>query len=307
VLAVMRFENLRQAAALVNQTGFGLTSGLESLDEREWDYWKNHVRAGNLYINRVTTGAVVLRQPFGGMGKSVFGPGLKAGGPNYVAQLMDFTDMPPPQSSGSPDLLTLAALSDGLRAAQHPEAERIAAAALSCEAAQLEEFGREHDHFQLVGQDNTRRYQPLENVRVRVHPADTAFELSARVCAAHAAGCRVTVSVPAELESPSVRLLEQLTESWAGAIEFVEETEGQLAAAMREGQADRVRYAAPDRASEEVLAAGGEAGGCVIRAPVSGEGRLEMLWCLREQSISTDYNRYGNLGTRANEKRAEIL
>ncbi len=84
VLAVMRFETLSEAVALVNQTGFGLTSGLESLDEREWDFWKKHIHAGNLYINRVTTGAIVLRQPFGGMGKSVFGAGMKAGGPNYV-------------------------------------------------------------------------------------------------------------------------------------------------------------------------------------------------------------------------------
>jgi len=37
------------------------------------DFWKQHIRAGNLYINRVTTGAIVLRQPFGGMGKSVSG------------------------------------------------------------------------------------------------------------------------------------------------------------------------------------------------------------------------------------------
>jgi len=36
MMAVMRFETLSEAVALVNQTGFGLTSGLESLDEREW-------------------------------------------------------------------------------------------------------------------------------------------------------------------------------------------------------------------------------------------------------------------------------
>ena len=57
--------------------------------------------AGNLYINRVTTGAVVLRQPFGGMGKSAFGPGIKAGGPNYVAQLMDFEACGDPEVSDS--------------------------------------------------------------------------------------------------------------------------------------------------------------------------------------------------------------
>jgi RHH-type proline utilization regulon transcriptional repressor/proline dehydrogenase/delta 1-pyrroline-5-carboxylate dehydrogenase len=92
VLAVMKAKDLKQAIALVNQTGYGLTSGIETLDEREQRTWIEGIRSGNLYINRVTTGAVVLRQPFGGMGKSAFGSGIKAGGPNYVAQLMDFQD-----------------------------------------------------------------------------------------------------------------------------------------------------------------------------------------------------------------------
>jgi len=44
----------------------------------------------------------------------------------------------------------------------------------------------------------------------------------------------------------------------------------------------------------------------VVSVAVSAEGRLELLWYLREQSISTDYHRYGNLGTRADEPRAEV-
>lgn len=158
VLGVMRFEKLSEAVALVNQTGFGLTSGLESLDEREWDYWKEHIHAGNLYINRVTTGAIVLRQPFGGMGKSGFGPGMKAGGPNYVAQLMEFTDVPAAVAAGSPTEPTLKVVCDGLRQAAHPEADRIVAALASYARNRQEEFGVEHDHFKLVGQDNVRRY-----------------------------------------------------------------------------------------------------------------------------------------------------
>ena len=57
------------------------------------------IRAGNLYINRGTTGAVVLRQPFGGFGKSAIGPGLKAGGPNYVVPLMRFRETGRPPAS----------------------------------------------------------------------------------------------------------------------------------------------------------------------------------------------------------------
>ena len=307
VLAVMRFEKLSEAVALVNQTGYGLTSGLESLDEREWSYWKEHVRAGNLYINRVTTGAIVLRQPFGGMGKSSFGPGMKAGGPNYVAQFMEFTEAGPAKAEGAPSKPTLAALCGGLRDRSHPEAERIVAAVLSYERSHRQEFAAEHDHFKLVGQDNIRRYLPAGSVRVRVHASDTAFELFARACAAHVAGCRVVISTPPGLDSLSVKLLEELTESWAGAIEFIAETDEQLAQAIRERQTDRVRYAMPDRPPVEVLQAGNEMGACVNGRPVSGEGRLELLWYVREQSISTDYHRYGNLGVRAAETRAEVL
>ena len=93
LLAVMPYRNLNEAIGLVHQTGYGLTSGLESLDDREQQLWSSRLRAGNLYINRPTTGAVVLRQPFGGLGKSAFGPGIKAGGPNYVLPLMHHTTL----------------------------------------------------------------------------------------------------------------------------------------------------------------------------------------------------------------------
>jgi len=58
----------------------------------------------------------VLRQPFGGMGKSVFGAGMKAGGPSYVAQLMDFTEVGAPAAGGLVlTSKTLAALCAGLK------------------------------------------------------------------------------------------------------------------------------------------------------------------------------------------------
>jgi RHH-type proline utilization regulon transcriptional repressor/proline dehydrogenase/delta 1-pyrroline-5-carboxylate dehydrogenase len=307
VLAVMRFEQLSAAVALVNQTGFGLTSGLESLDEREWTYWRDNIRAGNLYINRVTTGAVVLRQPFGGWDKSAFGPGLKAGGPNYVAQFMDFVDVPLKSRSCKPGNPSMVALCGELLARGDADAERIIAAVVSCEAAWRNEFGGQHDHFRLVGQDNVRRYRPFEHVCVRVDGRDSTFEVFVRACAAHLAGCRVVVSVPSGDTPARASLLEELTGSWAAAIEFVEETDAQLAEKIRSGRTERVRFTAADRVPLEVLRAGNEAGGCVISTAVSGEGRLEMLWYLREQSISTDYHRYGNLGLRTNEQRAEIF
>jgi RHH-type proline utilization regulon transcriptional repressor/proline dehydrogenase/delta 1-pyrroline-5-carboxylate dehydrogenase len=313
VLGVMKARNLKEAVALVNQTGYGLTSGLESLDDREQEFWRQEVQAGNLYINRVTTGAVVLRQPFGGIGKSAFGPGIKAGGPNYVAQLMEFEECGDPETSPSvsdpqladlrEQLLERADLPQGVPA---EEVSRVVAAIGSYDLNVRGEFGKTHDHFRLVGQDNLRRYRAVREIRIRLHPDDSFFELYARVAAAKAVGCRVTVSSPPEAEVEGLALLEELTEPWAGAIEFVEETEARLAEVIRAGETDRVRYAAAARVPPEIFAAAGETGLFLARTPVLAEGRIELLWYLREQSISDDYHRYGNLGERGEEVRAEV-
>ncbi|MSP24969.1 MAG: aldehyde dehydrogenase family protein [Myxococcales bacterium] len=323
VLAVMRADNLEHAISLVNQTGYGLTSGLESLDEREQAIWREGIAAGNLYINRGTTGAIVLRQPFGGVGKSAFGPGIKAGGPNYVAQLMSFRDRDNATPSraaralaepmADPDLEGLRlALIVRRESAIHDlslslaELDRVLAALVSYADSHAREFGVEHDHFKLVGQDNIRRYRPVRTMRVRVHAEDSAFEVFARVLAGKTIGCRVIVSSPPKLDHPAVRLLDALTESWGASVDFLEETDSQLAAVIAKSETHRVRYASPARVPTEVLRAVGDTGVYVARSPVLAEGRIELLWYLTEQSVSHDYHRYGNLGRRAAEPRREV-
>ncbi|GAA3679644.1 bifunctional proline dehydrogenase/L-glutamate gamma-semialdehyde dehydrogenase [Arthrobacter ginkgonis] len=94
ILGVMAASTLEEAVAAANGTDYGLTSGLHSLDRDEVAYWLEHVQAGNLYVNRGTTGAIVRRQPFGGWKKSAVGPGAKAGGPNYLVALGSWEDAP---------------------------------------------------------------------------------------------------------------------------------------------------------------------------------------------------------------------
>lgn len=309
VLGVMRFSSLREAIALVNATGYGLTSGLESLDEREQEEWRERIRAGNLYLNRPTTGAVVLRQPFGGMGKSSFGPGMKAGGPNYVTQFLAFTNrvtVPELEPIANPRLRDLYQRLAAVEIDAPPQDVALLLAALgSYDRCARVEFRREHDHFRLLGQDNLRRYLPFREVRLRVHPADSVFELFARVCAAQAAGCRVLVSSPPGADLPAVRMLDDLTDSWAGRIEFLEETDAQLEAALRLGAVERIRICAPDRIARTMREAASAANVHIADTPVLAEGRIELLWYLREQSVSLDYHRYGNLGARSEERREE--
>ena len=93
VLAIMISPDLKTSVDWQNATEFGLTAGIQSLDQGECEYWIENVEAGNLYVNRGVTGAIVNRQPFGGWKKSSVGATAKAGGSNYVATLRNWHQM----------------------------------------------------------------------------------------------------------------------------------------------------------------------------------------------------------------------
>jgi RHH-type proline utilization regulon transcriptional repressor/proline dehydrogenase/delta 1-pyrroline-5-carboxylate dehydrogenase len=93
VLAIMVSPDLKTSVDWQNATDYGLTAGIQSLDPKECEYWIENVEAGNLYVNRGVTGAIVNRQPFGGWRRSSVGATAKAGGPNYVATLRNWNQM----------------------------------------------------------------------------------------------------------------------------------------------------------------------------------------------------------------------
>jgi len=187
------------------------------------------------------------------------------------------------------------------------QVEQIVAAAQSYEHWMATEFDRAHDHFKLVGEDNFRRYLPLREVRVRVHQDDSLLQLFARVLAARTSGCHVVVSSPPELPSTAIELLETLTTAWAAQIEFVQETDDELAAVVHAYQRGRVRFSQPDRVPTVVRKAAAELGVYIADQPVQSHGRIELLWYFQEQSLTHLYHRYGNLGSRSREQRAEVL
>lgn len=130
ILFVVKANNLKHAVDIVNQSQYGLTSGIESLDQSEIDYWKANIQAGNLYINRSTTGAIVQRQPFGGIKASCYGFGMKAGGVNYVRQFLNVQ----PQTIVPYDLYQ------------------------NYHEAYKSHFGIENDYVKIRGQHNICRY-----------------------------------------------------------------------------------------------------------------------------------------------------
>ena len=86
VLQVVRWgangETANDVINAVNHLGYGLTMGIQTRIDSRAQSLASAGRAGNVYINRNTIGAVVGVQPFGGEGLSGTGP--KAGGPHYL-------------------------------------------------------------------------------------------------------------------------------------------------------------------------------------------------------------------------------
>lgn len=87
ILHVIRYrrENLDKVIEDINNTGYGLTQGIQSRIDETVQYIQQRSRVGNTYVNRNIIGAVIGVQPFGGEGLS--GPGPKAGGPHYLPRM----------------------------------------------------------------------------------------------------------------------------------------------------------------------------------------------------------------------------
>jgi RHH-type proline utilization regulon transcriptional repressor/proline dehydrogenase/delta 1-pyrroline-5-carboxylate dehydrogenase len=87
VLSILRARSFDEALELANRSSFALTGGIFSRSPRHIEKARQEFRVGNLYINRSITGAIVERQPFGGLKLS--GIGSKAGGPDYLLQFLE--------------------------------------------------------------------------------------------------------------------------------------------------------------------------------------------------------------------------
>ena len=87
VLSVMKARDFDHGLEIANGSAFGLTGGVFSRSPAHIEKARKDFYVGNLYINRGITGAIVERQPFGGLKLS--GIGSKAGGADYLLQFLE--------------------------------------------------------------------------------------------------------------------------------------------------------------------------------------------------------------------------
>lgn len=295
VLGLMRADNLQHAIDLANGSSYGLTAGIHSLDEREQQQWLDQIEAGNCYVNRGITGAIVRRQPFGGCKDSSFGHGAKAGGPNYVLQLMHAEQIGMPQhledSHQFPQWL------QQLTARLKQDKVLISGdlfdnSIRSYLFFQKRYFNKAHDPSKVRGEANLFRYVPHKQLLFRIQPTDSKRDIL-RVCIG-AALC----GTPLELSGTTIQI-DRLPKYWMEFIpkmRIVAESEAELLERLSKDGIRRIRFlSAPNTAMQTFLA---NAACNVAVAPVLANGRIELLHYLREVSQSIVYHRYGNLGLR---------
>ncbi len=296
VLAVIRAENLDHAIEIANNTEYGLTGGLHSLDLREQKKWLEKIEVGNAYINRTMTGAIVRRQPFGGYKNSSFGNGSKAGGPNYLREFLHFKQEGLPQEK-LPVTEKVNSLTTFLgKIPLTSEQLGVWYASICSYAYWWKKMSQKRDPSKLLGEDNFFYYLPRNGVSLRINIADSALDYLRVIAAALTCESPLEISVSNKKEEGLLK--------WIDLVPLLcvlyESEEGYLQR-MQEGAIKRVRLLSkPTQALRE--AAAGSA--CHIAdSPVLANGRFELLHYVREVSLSIDYHRYGNLGTREGEQR----
>ena len=291
VLGVMTAETLEEAIAIQNQIEYGLTAGLHSLNSEELGIWLDSIQAGNLYVNRGITGAIVQRQPFGGWKKSAVGAGTKAGGPNYLAGLGDWVPANSTATAAVTNPVVRRILDAAGSALQPAELESVQRALASDAEAWAGEFGTAKDVSGLSAERNIFRYRSLP-VTVRLSEGAPLGHLVRTVAAGVLAGSALTVStaveLPAQLRSVlTAQDIEVTVESDAGWLASAE----RLASAGKLSNA-RIRLIGGD-ASALAGATGGRPDVAIYAHPVTEAGRVELLPFLHEQAVSITAHRFG--------------
>ena len=295
VLGIMTAATLDDAIALQNAVDYGLTAGIHSLNPAEVEHWLDTVEAGNLYVNRGTTGAIVRRQPFGGWKRSTVGASAKAGGPNYLLTLGTWGAV---EAEPRNDIL-LPGISERvasvIKKAQpgldFPEFDRVRRAAQSDERAWTAEYGVARDVSALGVERNIFRYRPMP-VTLRLSEGESLGHLVRLLAAARRADATVDISSSVPLPTP---LVQTFTDPSAPVMvrELVVESDEAWLGRVRTLDSPRVRLIGGDPlALAEALR--GSVDVAIWSGPVTTSGRIELLPFLHEQAISITAHRFGN-------------
>lgn len=291
ILGVMCASDLGEAIRLANGTSYGLTGGIHTLDTREQKIWCEKIVVGNAYINRTITGAIVERQPFGGCKESGYGPGAKAGGPNYVLQLMRRNQKGMPKEREPIDQVIHALNRYVLNNVLDSEAADLWTASLGSYAFFWNHYfskGQQPQH--LLGETNTLYYRGRDDIVLRVEEYDMPVDILRIVAAA------LTCHIPLQISCWTKRddLFNNAWLKHTPSVVVIVESHDAFVQRVANGDVKRVRMVSPP--SNLVKEAAAHQLCFIASDEVLANGRIELLHYLREMCISNSYHRYGYLG-----------
>lgn len=335
ILSVMCAENLANAIDIVNATGYGLTAGLESLDEREWEYFSTHIQAGNIYVNKPTTGAIVLRQPFGGVKKSAIGFGRKVGVYNYITQFLDIAQEvadsnlaqneisdkiamileyknPPPKTppAGGGDFIDSPSRAEVESVCSPSRAEGARGWVNALDSTQKSALQKAQIMAQSYAYYHKNEFcAKFEFVKVRGEEnifsytkiANLAYKIAqtddlSDILGVIIASNIMKISLKVSYEDENIDFVKQICESLSLKADFVRESANDFAENIADFE--RVRYHAKPDKSDIIYQKASERAKIIISPKPLINGRFELLYYVNEKSVSISYHRYGNLGIR---------
>jgi len=307
VIGVMRVDTLQEAIEAVNAVDYGLTSGLQTLDSAELAVWLDSIQAGNIYVNRGITGAIVRRQPFGGWKRSAIGSTTKAGGPSYLLGLGEVEpvrgkDKGVPGGPGDQGTSALdprvASLCDAV-SGQLGEADlaELRRALVADASVWRTAYGANRDVTGLACERNILRYRPVDVV-VRAGAGAELADVVRVMAAGVRAGGFISLSVADRLLQPLQNAL------LAAGVQVTVEDQGAWDIRLAEmaasgGLGTRVRVIGP---REEASAArwshasrvtSGSPDIALYTGAVTACPHSELLPFLREQAVAVTNHRFG--------------
>lgn len=277
VLALLEVENTSQAATLQHKLTAGRAAAIYSLDAADTATWQRAMgSAAHLCLNCCPAARPGLR-PFGTHRPALCGCSLLPGGPNYLTALANWQETGRPQRRGRQRNIPFSPWETIVPKPSKEETMRLTTAADSISYWWENEFGTSRLICAQPGEPTELYYTPLQLcLRAEKETSDT--DLAIALMASLRAGCRVQLST-ATTRPWMTRTLQEL-----GVPMVVEERrnyERRFPALAADGITVR------DPAADDAAASVAEACGLrLCRASILANGRLELLHCMQEHTIT---------------------
>lgn len=274
ILALIRVESPARAMTYQRNISAGQAAIIYSQNDEEIATWKQELaECTNLCINCCPTMRPAIA-PFGSWSPNLMGEHPVPGGRNFLISLNKWVENARPQRRGKQRNIAFTPWEVLFPKPNPDETMRLTTAADSISYWWENEYGIEHVLSPDPATITTLRYLPRA-ICLRAEEDTSDIDLSIAIMAALKAGCDIRLST-ATLRQWMTRSLEGL------GIIIIPESRMDFLKRLPTMAAEGIPVR-DTAATDEDMAVAAACGLQINRAPVVGNGRIELLHCLREQ------------------------